>query len=85
MTTNKILIEVYLPAELQSYDVLIPADTRLSQTVTLIAAALSQMSGSLYAPDNAPLLCDRSTGAILNINMSAWELGLRNGSQLMLI
>lgn len=85
MIANKILIDVYLPAALRSFDVLIPAEMRLVQTATLIANALSQMSGYLYASDNTPMLCDRSTGEILNINMSASELGLCNGSQLMLI
>lgn len=82
---SRILIEVYLPAALQSYDVRIPADMKLSEAAPLIASALSQLSGYLYCSDEASMLCDRETGEILNINMSAWELGLRNGSRLMLI
>ncbi len=82
---SKLLIEVYLPVALKSFDVQVPADMRLSQITQLVAGALAQMSGSLYAADSAPLLCDRDSGEILNINMTAWELGLRNGSRLMLI
>lgn len=82
---SKIIVEVYLPAALQSYDIRIPTDMQLSQVTDLIAKALSQMSGFLYCADSSSLLCDCETGEILNINMSVWELGLKNGSRLMLI
>lgn len=82
---NKLTIEVYLPAALKSFDIKIPANMRLSQITPLVSEALSQMSGALYSADAAPLLCDLKSGEILNINMTAWNLGLRNGSRLMLI
>lgn len=82
---NKLQIEVYLPAALRNFDVQVPADMKLAQITQLVADALSQISNSLYSADGEPLLCDRDSGEILNINMTAWELGLRNGSRLMLI
>ncbi len=82
---KKLTVEVYLPAVLKSFDVRIPADMRLSQITPLISEALAQMSGALYSADAASLLCDYKSGEILNINMTAWDLGLRNGSRLMLI
>lgn len=82
---NKLTVEVYLPAALQRFDVQIPADMRLAQITSLVSEALAQMSGALYSADAAPLLCDFESGEILNINMTAWDLGLRNGSSLMLI
>lgn len=82
---NKLLIEVYLPAAQKSFDLLIPADMKVSQLTKLAAQALSQLSGALYAADDDSLLCDRESGRILDINMTAWNLGLRNGSRLMLI
>ena len=82
---NKLQIEIYLPAALRSFDVRISADMTLVQITQLVADALSQLSNSLYSAHSEPLLCDRDSGDILNINMTAWELGLRNGSRLMLI
>ena len=82
---TKIMVEVYLPSAQKSFDVQIPADTQLSQTKALIAHALSQMSNGLFSEKSESLLCDRATGKILNINMTAFELGLKNGSKLMLI
>lgn len=82
---TKLIVEVYLPAALRSFDVRIPADMRLFQITPLVSEALAQISGALYSPTAEPLLCDLESGEILNINMTAWNLGLRNGSRLMLI
>lgn len=82
---NKLLVEVYLPAAQKDYDILIPANMDLGQITKLVGSAISQLSGSLYSSDSTSILCDRESGEILNINMTAWDLGLRNGSRLMLI
>lgn len=82
---NKLILEVYLPAALKSCDVQVPADLQMSQITELTARALSQLVDGLYLSDGQALLCERDSGAILNINMTPAELGLRNGSRLMLI
>lgn len=82
---KKLMVSVYLPAALQSYDILLPAHLRLSQLTPLIAGALSRMSNGQYTADDNSMLCDRASGNLLNINMTAWESGLRNGSKLMLV
>lgn len=82
---KKLTLEVYLPAMLRSFDIQVPADMKLAQAVSLISDALSQLSGGLYLADSSSLLCDLENGNMLNINMTAWDLGLRNGSRLMLI
>lgn len=82
---SKLILDIYLPAAQKQFDVKIPANMKLSQVTPLIAAALAQMSGELYLAGTSSLLCDLKSGEILNINMTAWDLGLRNGSRLMLI
>ena len=82
---NKLPLEVYLPSAQKTFDVQVPPDARLSQVTELAGRTLAELSGGLYAADGDPTLCDRETGDMLNINMTVWELGLRNGSRLMLI
>ncbi len=82
---GKLTVTVYLPAALREYDLTIPADLPLSQLTPLAAKALSQAAEGRFIPAPASLLCQRDTGEILNINMTPYELGLRNGSRLMLI
>jgi hypothetical protein len=82
---NKILVEVYLPALGKSFDAFIPIESKLSEVIMLLAKALSDLSNGSYIASEDAILCDIATGNIFNINLSASELGLKNGSKLMLI
>lgn len=82
---HKVIVEVYLPAALHSYDVKIPVNLPLHQLISLIGQAISRLSDGLYAADDSSILLQRESGSILNINMTPVELGLCNGSRLILI
>lgn len=82
---NKLMVEIYLPAALRAYDVKLPANLPLYQIVPLIGQAISRLSGGLYAADDSTILLQQESGAILNINMTPAELGLCNGSRLILV
>ena len=82
---KKLTLEIYLPAAQRAFDVQVPANAPQSQGLELAGRAISRLSGGVYEADPACVLCDRGSGAILNINMTVWELELRNGSKLMLI
>ena len=51
----------------------------------LVSKILSDLSNGLFSSDDNSVLCEIDTGNILNINMSAKELKLKNGSKLMLL
>lgn len=82
---DKILVEVYIPALNRSYDVYIPALTKLHEVETLLAAAITELSDGYFTARQDTVLCDKTSGMLLDINQSAMELGLQNGAQLMLI
>lgn len=82
---NRIILEVYLPVVLHTFDVQVPAGTKLTQVVRLTTEALGRLTGAFFYADDQALLCDRESGEILDINMTVWDAGLRNGSRLMLI
>lgn len=82
---DKLIVEIYLPAALQGYDVRLPTDVPLYHSLKLAGTALTRLSEGLYVADENAVLLERETGAILNINMTPRELGLRNGSRLVLI
>lgn len=46
---------------------------------------ITELSFGVFIADDNSLLCYRENGLILNINLSARELELENGSGLMLI
>ncbi len=82
---DKILVEIYLPAVNRNYDVYIPIKSKLYEIIVMLAGGFTELSGDYFSASDDAVICDKITGIIFNINMSAEELGLYNGAKLMLI
>ncbi|CAM4339320.1 EsaB/YukD family protein [Paenibacillus tarimensis] len=82
---DKILIELYIPASGQVYDVFIPVHLKVFEVEALLISAVTDLTGGYFTAAEDTVLCDRATGEVLDINLSVQELGLQNGSALMLI
>jgi hypothetical protein len=82
---EKILVEVFLPAANKSFDVYIPLKLRFYEVTFMIAKAVSELSNGFFNAQEVSLFCEKSTGKLLNVNRSSEELGLKNGSKLMLL
>lgn len=81
---DRILIELYIPAVGQVYDVFIPLSSKTHEILFLISETVKDLTDGRYLPTQDTALCS-DNGKILNINMSISEHGLKNGSKLMLI
>ena len=82
---NKVLINVYVPILNKAYDVFIPAQSQLFEVTELIKRAVSELSEGQFMPSADTVLALRSSGEILNINSTVFELEIGNGAKLMLI
>lgn len=82
---DKVLVEVFIPAANQKYDVFLPMKTKLHEVVFLLANTMTELSQGHFTGTEHTVLCDRKTGDILNINSTVEELGLIHGMKLMLI
>ena len=82
---DKVIVEIYLPAAEQSFDVQIPLSMKVYEIITLASKSIETISEGCFALSDQTTLCDRETGAILNMNITADELGFKNGTKLMLI
>lgn len=82
---KKALVEIFVPAAAQRFDVYIPLESKMSEVVAMVAAALSDLSNGKYKATNDAILCDANTGIIYNVNMEVAELGIKTGAHLMLI
>lgn len=78
----KFLVEVYLPAAQKSFDMRIPATSRMGEINTLVA---SDLSGGSYQATKQSVLINAVTGDMYDVNMTAAEQNIRNGTQLILI
>lgn len=83
--SNKIMLELYLPASGKLYDVKIPKQISVYQATQMLVYLLSEMNIGEYIPDTNAILCNRVSGLPYNINASIESLGLHNGSQIMMI
>ncbi len=81
---EKILVELFVPAVGQTYDVFIPRNSKIHEVLFLMSETVKELAGGRYLPAQDTTLCD-DQGRILNINMSVSEHGIVNGSKLMLI
>lgn len=85
MNSDKALVEIYVPAAAKRFDVYIPLRSRMSEVIRLVSNALSDLSDGKYKATGESILCDADSGMIFNVNVEVWELGIKNGSRLMLI
>lgn len=82
---NKILIRVMVPSLGKKFEIFISERQKLHQTIPLIAQAVEKYSEGEYRSSKKEVLCTSREGNILDINYSAYELGLHNGQTLILI
>lgn len=82
---NKIIINVYVPASGNKYEMRIPADSQMFKILELIKKAVVDLEDGKYIPDDTAVLCDKVTGNMINLNLTAEEIGIQNGSSLMII
>ncbi|UFT99207.1 methyltransferase [Radiobacillus kanasensis] len=82
---DKVLVEVYVPASRQTHDVFIPLESKIHEVLLLVANAMTELSEGYFQGSYDTIVCDRSTGSILDINKTVEETGLTNGAKLMLV
>lgn len=82
---NKVLVEIYVPASSDRFDVWIPLESKMSEVKTLVASALTDLSKGKFKANDEAVLCDAETGIVFDINTEIAELDIHNGSRLMLI
>lgn len=82
---DKILINIYVPIINESYDMMISPVMKTSELLNLVKKAVSELSDGRFIANANNVICSRTDGNIININLSAFESGIENGSKLMLI
>jgi hypothetical protein len=81
----KYLVEVYLPAAQKRFDMRIPATSRMGEINSLVASIAADLSEGSYRATKQSILINAADGEMYDVNMTALEQGIRNGTQLILI
>lgn len=82
---KKVLVEVFVPVINAKYDVFIPNTSQMSEVLELLKKAVTDLSEGRFVATDETAVCYRENGSIINVNMTVYELGIHNGSKLMLI
>ncbi|MBR4081840.1 MAG: methyltransferase [Clostridia bacterium] len=85
MIKDSVLVEVYLPCALRSYEVRLPRGLNVYATSMLTGQALASLTDGLYQPGRRSFLCWRETGIRLPSKATLAEAGVISGSRLMLV
>ncbi len=82
---NKILVEVCVPTIERKYDVLLPVNRKIHQIIYLLVKAINELYGGCYMPTTMPILYDKLTAKVYDVNASLIDTDIRNGTELILM
>ena len=82
---NKILVEVFVPMLGEEYDVFIPINKKIGNVIRLINEGIVDLSNGCFPIKKNILLYSKVNGQVLDPNKNVKEVGLVNGSQVILL
>ena len=82
---DKVLVEVYVPMLEKIYDVWIPSHKRIYNVIDLLIKAVNELNDNCYRPDKLPMLYDKLTAEVYDINLSIKDSTIRSGTELVLL
>jgi len=80
---SKIVIECRVPAAGLCEDISIPFEKPLADTLALLKMLFLKETN--FKPDETTVICDSTTGGIFNLELTAEEANLVNGSSILLL
>ena len=81
----KLLVNVYIPAISEKYDVLIPDNLRIKTVTTLIAGTVEDLSNHRFVSSGDECLCSVEKNILLRHNATLHKYGIKNGDHLVLM
>lgn len=82
---NKIILQVYVPALGERYEMKIPRQLKVKQVTDIVSDYINNLGTGKYVPGDGAVLCDAVRGRAYSPNAFVEQLGLRNGDEILLI
>lgn len=82
---NKILVKVYVPMIEKIYDVWIPSHKRIYNVIYLLIKVINELNNDSYKPKKMPMLYNKITGRVYDVNASIKESTMRSGTEVVLL
>lgn len=81
----KILVNVFVPAIGEKYDVMVPVFLRIKIVTALIASAVENLSNHLYVSSGEECLCSIEQGIRLRQDVTLEKYSIGNGDHLIIM
>ena len=82
---NKILVRIYVPVMGKQYDVKLPLNRKIGNTIVLLLKGINELSLANYEPEIAPALYNKNTGISYDYQAVIKDTDIKNGTELILI
>lgn len=82
---QKYLVDIYVPALGEHFDVYLPMGKRIGEAVMLLVQLISSLSGGSYKGTADSTLLNAISGEAYDFDTSVYDSGIRNSSRLILI
>ncbi len=82
---NKYLVDVYLPASGQHFDVFLPANKLIGEVISLLVDIVVPLSGNSFERTTDTILINAVNGEVYNFNITVFDAGIRNSTKLILV
>lgn len=82
---DKVFVKLYVPMLEEIYDVWIPSHKRIYNVIVLLVKAINELNNNCYKPMKMPILYDKLTAEIYDINLKVNETTIRSGVELILL
>lgn len=85
MTMNEVLVKLYVPMLDEQYDIWIPVNKKIYKILVLLVKSLNEFTKGYYKPTRMPILYDRITAKVYDVNLKVIDTDIRNGTEIVMI
>lgn len=82
---DNVLVKLYVPMLEEIYDVWIPSHKRIYNVIVLLVKAINELNNNCYKPSKMPMLYDKLTAEMYDVNLKVRETTIRSGTELILL
>ncbi len=82
---GKVLVVLYVPILEKKYEIWLPLQRKIGPIINLLVKALGELTAGEYTPKKMPLLYDKQTANVYEIDKTVKDAGIKNGTEVILI
>ncbi len=82
---SKVLVNLNVPTIERKYNLWINSKITIYDTIKLMVKGINELNDGYYEPKKMPLLYNKVSGNMYDINLTVKEANIKNGTEIILI